>query len=62
MSGPSRDRTLSICVIKAENSDEARNIMKGDPLHRAWQSAEVIEWEIHAGAPSDWSGQAKDVR
>lgn len=51
MSGPSHDRTLSICVVKAPNFAGAQLLADSDPWYDSWRRVEVIEWEIHFGLP-----------
>lgn len=56
MSGPSYDRTYSICVVGANNVAEAQHLVRSDPWHDRWLRVEVIEWEIHFGLPGNRFG------
>jgi uncharacterized protein YciI len=47
-SGPTRDRTLGIYVIRAVSKEEAERIAENDPYTKAGFCAfEIFEWEVH---------------
>jgi uncharacterized protein YciI len=47
-SGPTRDRTLGIYVIRAGSREEAERIAGSDPYTTAGFCAfELFEWEVH---------------
>jgi uncharacterized protein YciI len=48
MSGPSRDRSVSLYLIRAEDLDAAGLIAAADPFTAGGECRfELIEWEVH---------------
>ncbi len=47
-SGPTRDRAVSIYVIRASSLEEAQRVAEEDPFHvHDLRSYEILEWEAH---------------
>lgn len=48
ISGPSRDRSVSLYLIRAEDLEEAGRIASADPFTAGGECRfELIEWEVH---------------
>ncbi len=48
ISGPSRDRSVSLYIIRAGSRAEAEQVAAGGPFTAAGECRfELIEWEIH---------------
>lgn len=48
MSGPSRDRSVSVYLIRADSPAEAEAIAAGDPFTAGGECRfELIDWEVH---------------
>lgn len=48
MSGPARDLSVSIYIIRADSLEEARAIAEADPFTAGGDGrAEVIDWNVH---------------
>jgi len=48
MSGPARDRSTGLYVVRAHSRDDAARVAAEDPLAAHRQARiEIIEWEVH---------------